>query len=479
MKPRNPNQKRVRTNAAKNHQKTKQFPKSQRPSPRPANRKIKSKSAVQMPLSPAAQRLRQKKIRGQMRRRRQRRRILMLITAMALIVAGVVVCCKLLFQVNGVRIEIGEEKFHYVLPQLEQNSSSSTDLPNDSSSSVDSTTSSDAASSDAVTDILSEDTPPVEPPSNAPPPEPNPEGIQTTAFTRERDAEPAPPDSEPAPAETPQPSESPKPSSSPEIMRQGAKEVPLTQPIAQTTYTVGDIVELLQVKTGDNLLYIDLKQLVQKVEQQCPYLENVKVSYKLPNTILVKADIAQPKYYLVLEQGYAILSSNKKVLEIAEQPPERKVSLKLGKVTAEIGSFLRFEPDPEPVDEAAILGQTTLSEEERIKALKQAKEQADLEAESKAEARSKNLDLILQMLEKWNLTEDVTEIDISDKMELHFWYQGRIQVKLGTENQLDYKIQFAEEILKKQLSVSDRGELDVSYIREDGELRPVFSRKVF
>ncbi len=431
-----------------------------------------------MPLSPAAQRLRQKKIRGQMRRRRQRRRILMLLSAMALIVAGVVFCCKLLFQLNGVRIEIGEEKFHYVLPQLEKETDSNTSSE-DSSPPEDSASSGDSIPNTEPNSTIQDNT--TEPSSDAAPTEPNAEDIQLTAFTMQREADPAPAseNNESQPAETPQPSEEPEQSNPLEIMRQGAKEVPFSQPISQTTYTVGDIVQLLQVKTGDNLLYIDLKNLAQKIEQHCPYLENVKVSYKLPNTILVKAEIAQPKYYLELEQGYAILSSNKKVLEIAEQQPQEQVCLNLGKVTAETGFTVRFEPNPQPVDEAAILGQTTLSEEGRIKALKEAKEQAELEAKKNAEARSQSLELILQLIEKWNLTEDITKIDVNDEMELQLWYQHRIQVKLGTENQLDYKIQFAQEILTKQLSSSDKGELDVSYIREDGELRPVFSRKVF
>ena len=81
-------------------------------------------------------------------------------------------------------------------------------------------------------------------------------------------------------------------------------------------------------------------------------------------------------------------------------------------------------------------------------------------------------------MDKWGLTEHITTIDVADEMELQVWYQGRILTKLGTDNQLDYKIQFAAEILTKQLSASDKGQLDVSNIREDGELRPVFSRTI-
>ena len=89
-----------------------------------------------------------------------------------------------------------------------------------------------------------------------------------------------------------------------------------------------------------------------------------------------------------------------------------------------------------------------------------------------------SLQLLLQTLDKWNLSADVTSVTVADDMEMQFGYQGRIQVLVGTSNQLDYKIQFSAEILAHQLSASDRGTLDSSNILSSGELQPVFSRDI-
>ena len=386
----------------------------------------------QRPLSPEAERLRQKRLRAKMRKRRRRRRLLMVFTTFALIAACIVVCCKLLFQVNGVRLEIGEEKFHYVLPVQE--------------------------SSDPSSD------------SAAPPDE--------SAQSADPQSEPAAASEPQQDAQSTQPETTVQPTQQPEIMHQGAKEVSAEQPIAQTGYTVGGIAELLQVYAGQNLLEMDLQQMIQTVEQQCPYLENVKIYYKLPNTLVVSASIAVPTFCVQVENEWAVLSANKKVVEHSPTQPEGLMVIAPGKVTADVGTPLIFAPDPEPVDEAAILSQANLTEEERLQQLEKEKAGAQASAEEDATTRQNHLEQMLSLLEKWEIRQDVTQVDVSDSMQLQFWYQGRVLVKLGTENEMSYKIQFVARILTQELSVSDQGTLDASAIQESGELRPVFSRNV-
>lgn len=414
----------------------------------------------QRPLSPEAERLRQKRLRAKMRKRRRRRRLLMVFTTFALIAACIVVCCKLLFQVNGIRLEIGEEKFHYVLPAQESSDpSSDSAAPPDESAQLADPQSESAAASEPQQDTQS--TPPDETAQSA-----DPQSESAAASEPQQDAQ------------STQPEATAQPTQQPEIMHQGAKEVPAEQPIAQTGYTVGSIAELLQVYAGQNLLEMDLQQMIQTVEQQCPYLENVKIYYKLPNTLVVSASIAVPTFCVQVENEWAVLSANKKVVEHSPTQPEGLMVIAPGKVTADVGTPLIFAPDPEPVDEAAILSQTNLTEEERLQQLEKEKAETQASAEEDATTRQKHLEQMLSLFEKWEIRQDVTQVDVSDSMQLQFWYQGRVLVKLGTENEMSYKIQFAARILTQELSVSDQGTLDASAIQESGELRPVFSRSV-
>ena len=301
--------------------------------------------------------------------------------------------------------------------------------------------------------------------------------VADEAQPEQSQSEQTQPEETPVPEPNSHPKETPAPDKEP-IMHQGATEVTLEQPIAEQRYCVGDVIDILKLNAGDNLLDIDLNHLKQSIEERLPYLENVTVKYRLPNTIVVRADIAQPTYTVQTEAGWVLLSAHQKVLELVDQQPTDKKVLVLGKVSTEVGKQLVFEPDIKPVDEGAILGQTNLTEAERLKQLEQARQDAETEANEQAEKRKNDLNLLLELLDKWGLTEHITTIDVADEMELQVWYQGRILTKLGTDNQLDYKIQFAAEILTKQLSASDKGQLDVSNIREDGELRPVFSRTI-
>ena len=216
----------------------------------------------------------------------------------------------------------------------------------------------------------------------------------------------------------------------------------------------------------------------QTLEQQLPWLENVRVRYRLPNTLVVQADPAHPRYALASEDQWATVSSRLKVLQLDSQQPQGLVSLDAGKAAVQVGQQLVLQTDPEPVDEAAILGQEDLSNEEKAAALEKARQEAQTAAQEASNQRMESLRLLLQTLDKWNLSADVTSVTVADDMEMQFGYQGRIQVLVGTSNQLDYKIQFSAEILAHQLSASDRGTLDSSNILSSGELQPVFSRDI-
>ena len=405
-------------------------------------RQFPSKNQV---LTPAAERLRQKKLRNKMRKRRQRRRILMLIATTSLIITGIILGTRLLFQVNGVRIEIGEEKFHYVLPNESNSKSESISQSQESQ---------EQQSSDAV------------------------DSVQSDQTSAEQEQQPEPRTASAPESQDTESSSNAEDKNADPIMRQGAKEVNLQQEIAEGRYRVEDIVTRVGLKAGQNMLELNAKKVQQAVEQELPYLEEVAVKYRLPNTVLVQAKLAQPAFVVKVDETWALISAKKKVLELLPAQPQGVKVLVLGKVSAQVGYPLEFLIEPEPIDEATILTQENVPQQQKLDQLEQAKQKANQEAELKAEKRESNLTLLLELLEKWNILQEVTVIDVSNEMELQFWYQDRILVKIGTENQLDYKIQFAAEIVTKQLSNSDRGTLDVSSIREDGELRPVFSRTI-
>ena len=78
----------------------------------------------------------------------------------------------------------------------------------------------------------------------------------------------------------------------------------------------------------------------------------------------------------------------------------------------------------------------------------------------------------MEQLESCGLLEKTTLISLADMSELNFLYEGRISVKLGTANDLAYKVRFVADVILDVegtgLSASDRGTLDASHQYTDG-----------
>lgn len=475
-----------------------------RPPKNRAQRRAKGKRSSPPPSRPGAYtgqreeiaertiRLRNKRAQGQMRRRRRRRRLM----HVALVTIGLIACMvfslKVLFQVNGVRIDLGESSVYYQLPQLAAESS-----PASGSQSQPADSGSQAASSAPPEETPVPESQPAADSASAPgsaaQSAPASDAAEPADGTADQAADTEPPaagvgvagvvrEDQPAPAEQPDSSAAQSgaasSASTTPATRQGATVVQADYQLPDVSYTVAQVVETMGVSLGDHLLEMDLEAMAQTLEQQLPWLENVRVRYRLPNTLVVQADPAHPRYALASEDQWATVSSRLKVLQLDSQQPQGLVSLDAGKAAVQVGQQLVLHTDPEPVDEAAILGQEDLSNEEKAAALEKARQEAQTAAQEASNQRMESLQLLLQTLDKWNLSADVTSVTVADDMEMQFGYQGRIQVLVGTSNQLDYKIQFSAEILAHQLSASDRGTLDSSNILSSGELQPVFSRDI-
>lgn len=475
-----------------------------RPPKNRAQRRAKGKRSSPPPSRPGAYtgqreeiaertiRLRNKRAQGQMRRRRRRRRLM----HVALVTIGLIACMvfslKVLFQVNGVRIDLGESSVYYQLPQLAAESSPASD-----SQSQPADSGSQAASSAPPEETPVPESQPAADSASAPgsaaQSAPASDAAEPADGTADQAADTEPPaagvgvagvvrEDQPAPTEQPDSSAAQSgaasSASTTPATRQGATVVQADYQLPDVSYTVAQVVETMGVSLGDHLLEMDLEAMAQTLEQQLPWLENVRVRYRLPNTLVVQADPAHPRYALASEDQWATVSSRLKVLQLDSQQPQGLVSLDAGKAAVQVGQQLVLQTDPEPVDEAAILGQEDLSNEEKAAALEKARQEAQTAAQEASNQRMESLQLLLQTLDKWNLSADVTSVTVADDMEMQFGYQGRIQVLVGTSNQLDYKIQFSAEILAHQLSASDRGTLDSSNILSSGELQPVFSRDI-
>lgn len=240
-------------------------------------------------------------------------------------------------------------------------------------------------------------------------------------------------------------------------------------------YAEEAITAALGVAVGDQLYSFNAQEKAQELSLEFPLLETVEVYQHIPSTVIVRVQPAVATYCVQTTAGWATLSEQFKVMELSNTQPAGLLSiLGLDVQTPVPGTFLQLDlPDPtekpaEQTDSSSGADSSASSAE------------ATPAPTAEPEDRSGDLLLlrqILKQLEEEGLLDSVTQLDMTDLSQISVTYDGRIKVLLGTSNNLTYKIQFTQAILTSPdgLSATDTGTLDVSNIREDGTIRPVFS----
>lgn len=355
---------------------------------------------------------------SKMRRRRQARNRLMLLCCGVIILIGILFSLNLLFRVQEFRIDIGEASVYYLPPTVSAAQASSASQPAaDSSQTADEQQASSAPQSEAA-----------QPETSAPPEQ---------------------------------------------AQHRGKPVVQADDTLEGGRYTVQQVLDVLSIDPGVNIFSFNPQKAAERLEEQLPWLEQVQVRRGLPGTLVVQAQPAQARYTVQIEEGWAILSEQMKVLEVTAEQPDL-VQADLGECTLEIGRKAVLNCSPEAVDPTQF-DNKDMTETERKKALEEAQQEALEAAEARRKERAGALDTLLDQIQSHELSEDLTAINVASELDLSFVYQGRITVRLGTLNQLEYKMQFVTEIVKNQLASTDKGTLDASNIRDDGSIQPVFS----
>ncbi|MEG1270326.1 MAG: FtsQ-type POTRA domain-containing protein [Ruthenibacterium sp.] len=201
-------------------------------------------------------------------------------------------------------------------------------------------------------------------------------------------------------------------------------------------YTQEQILTAFAHQAGDNLFSFPIQTAQNTLTTALPYLESVTISRHLPDKIEIATTTAVDTYLLNTASGWAVLSASFKVLRVEAEPVAGPILL-LGAET-----------------ETPVPGQPLqLTDAEKQHALQ----------------------TVTAELAKQELAP-VSEIDITNTLELSFLYDNRIRVLLGTINELDAKIDWAKYLCvpgtsEQSRAATDRGTLDVSSRNAEGRLK--------
>ncbi len=197
----------------------------------------------------------------------------------------------------------------------------------------------------------------------------------------------------------------------------------------EAPYTKEEIIAASGIAQGKNLIFADIDEGESNIEKELPYTDNVKITRKLPSTIVIRVESTEKKYAIMLSNGtYALLDKNLKVLEFAPQVPEKitviKGAVPVKSETGEILAFTVENPDDKSKEETPIIDRT--------------------------------LSLILEIASgiSENTMEDINLIDVSSSSNIYLIYQGRIVLNLGDSSNIPSKLSLGKRVIAEENSVS-------------------------
>ena len=222
-------------------------------------------------------------------------------------------------------------------------------------------------------------------------------------------------------------------------------------------YTSSQILDALGVQVEENIFSFDPEEKAAMLEKEFPLLEQIQVKRVYPSTVVVEVKPATPVYTMQTDTGWISLSAGLKILSTETEQPDLLVLYGGDPVSVTPGDQLTYalsDPALSGTADSAASSDSAASDEEKVQA---------------KDGRVDALNTLLTALQERDLLKDVTRIEYESVEEIAFLYQNRISVLLGTLNELDYKLDYAEYMLLnkegKGCAETDTGQLDCSHVK--------------
>ena len=245
-----------------------------------------------------------------------------------------------------------------------------------------------------------------------------------------------------------------------------------------TRYTAKELLEQGELSVGQNLFRLDKFKTIEKM-QEFPYVKEVEIDRKLPNTLVVKVIENQPVVWVRAPGGAALLNEEYRVLEMLEVSAdafpeesdllkeEPKVEISTSKEPAEDEEETKEEekPQEEPQEEPEEEQKEEEKEEEKPKEphprLAKIPQLTPLKAEKAevgeiAQFGEKEQDytgFLKELYEVISRDEQlqwakVDQVHFAARYDIRVVYSDRVVIDFGTLDQAETKVELASYLLK-------------------------------
>lgn len=216
-------------------------------------------------------------------------------------------------------------------------------------------------------------------------------------------------------------------------------------------YSAWTVQEAGGIETGTNLLSLNNTRACGKIMAALPYVDNVRIGIKLPDTVNIYVEEIDVAYAITTMDGtnWLMTSSGKVVEQIDAGTAKGYTRIEgvyldspaPGQQAVALETVQENPAETEPGDGA--LGET-------------------VPPVITAAARLNTALVILQELEKNDIVGEAASIDVSILNNIELWYGQRFQVKLGDSADMGIKISWMKSAVN-QRSDYEMGILDVSF----------------
>ncbi len=189
-------------------------------------------------------------------------------------------------------------------------------------------------------------------------------------------------------------------------------------------YSAEQIIKASGIETGaQNLFTLNEGKTETSIMTALPYVGTVSISRHLPGTVVMEVSDITVVGAVQRENGYVVIGTNGRMLELVEKLPENCPLLKGANLTKmELGETIEYEN----------------------------------------EEQAATLDAFAAALQDGEI-DKITEIDITDLYSVKATYDDRILLKFGMPTDLEFKIRFAAAVLNSgEITDTQKGTLDLS-----------------
>lgn len=191
-------------------------------------------------------------------------------------------------------------------------------------------------------------------------------------------------------------------------------------------YTEEQMLKGMGIKIGDTLYGKSNEEINENVKYNLAFIDSLKVSRIWPDTIKVHIEKANPTFYITFENTMYILSQSLRVLSKTNNIED-----------IELGNLKGVQIDG---IKSCVEGEYLVADDNETDILCQ----------------------LYELLNKYEVFEEITNIDVTDRFNITMSYGTKFEVKLGDRINLEPKIQFMLTIIKEKSKDGSSGIIDVS-----------------